>query len=408
MNTARANVVFGLLIFFLASSAWADGAAISNVTVRQRWPWDRKVDIDYQLLGESGQSFDVSVTARNGSQILALPDVSLSGDRFDVRQGKRRIVWNPMVTGYTNETLTKFNVCLTPTNPPLYMIVDLTRAAGADGQIIYVYESDLTGGAYGSVETNPVPGVESLVWTGVTNNAAYMTTNLVLRRVASGSFQMGGSTEVTLTKGLYAGVFELTQAQWYNVMSNSISYSSVYPKADIAFGDVRGFSAGTNWPSSHGVDATSFIAKLRARTELSGFDLPTEAQGEYICRAGTTSYYYDGVTTSADTSVLNGLAWWLGNSGNAAHPVGKKLPNAWGLYDTIGNLGEWCLDRYAGTTGLPGGTDPVGVTSGVSRAFRGYHYTGTADGCGSGSRFYFSAPSTTSPKVGMRVVVFLP
>jgi len=408
MNTTQKTILFECCAACFVWGVLGDGVAVSNVTVRQRWPWDRRVNIDYVLVGESGQVSDVSLAARNGDQFLTLPDRSLSGDLFDVKPGRRRIVWNPLATDYTNTTLTKFNVQLTPTNPPLYLIVDLTKTVGAEGQLTSVYASDLNSGVYGTVATNPVPGVESLVWTGVTNNAAYMTTNLVLRRVASGSFLMGGSTAVVLTKGLYAGVFELTQAQWYNVMSNSVSYSSVYPKADVAFGDVRGFSAGTNWPSSHGVDATSFIAKLRVRTGLSGFDLPTEAQGEYICRAGTTSYYYDGATVSADTGVLNGLAWWSGNSGNAAHPVGQKRPNAWGLYDTVGNVGEWCLDRYAGTTGLPGGTDPVGVTSCVSRAFRGYHYTGTADGCGSGSRFNFSAPPGTSPKVGIRVVVFLP
>ena len=411
MNTVQTKMIWVSLSLCLALGVLADGVAISNVTVRQRWPWDRKVDIDYQLTDASGLSFDVSVTARNGIQVLSFPDAALSGERFNVKQGRHRIVWDPMSTGYTNATLTKFNVRLTPTNPPLYVIVDLTKAAGADGQITPVYEADLTGGAYGSVETNPVPGVSSLVWTGVTNGTAYMTTNLVLRRVASGSYLMGGTKAVTLSKGLYAGVFELTQAQWYNIMSNSVTYASVYPKGDIAFGDIRGFNAGTNWPSSHNVDATSFIAKLRSRTGLSGFDLPTEAQGEYFCRAGTTSFYYDGETGSSYnvtyTNVLNRLAWWSGNSA-AAQPVGKKRPNAWGLYDTIGNLGEWCLDRYDGIAALPGGTDPVGILSGTNRAFRGGHYTCLAENCSTGSRYNFAAPSTTSPKVGLRLVIFLP
>ena len=410
MNTVQPKMVWISLLLCLALGVLADGVAISNVTVRQRWPWDRKVDIDYQLTDGTGQSFDVSVTARNGSQVLSFPDAALSGERFNVKLGQHRIVWDPMTTGYMNTTLTKFNVRLTPTTPPLYVIVDLTKAAGADGQITPVYEADLLSGAYGSVETNPVPGVSSFVWTGVTNGTDSMTAKLVLRRVASGSYLMGGTKDVTLSKGLYAGVFELTEAQWYNVMSNSVTYTSVKPKVSVSFGDIRGFNAGTNWPSSHNVDDTSFMTKLRSRTGLSGFDLPTEAQGEYICRAGTTSYFYDGVSTGeAYTNVLKTLAWYTANAGGVTHTVGGKRPNAWGLYDTLGNVGEFCLDLSNGGA-LPGGTDPVGILPGTTsnRAFRGGHFTSPATSISTGSRFNFGAPSSTSDKVGLRLVIFLP
>jgi formylglycine-generating enzyme required for sulfatase activity len=398
-------------------SAKADIATVSDVTVRQRWPWDRKVDIDYLLTAEPGQSFDVSVTASNGGQALALPGTSLSGDLYNVEQGQRRIVWDPAKTGYTNATLTRFGVTLTPTNAPLYMIVDLTKATEAEGQIEYVYDADLIGGKYGSVETNPVMGVASLVWTGVTNNTAYTTTKLVLRRVASGPYVMGsygGYRSVTLTKGLYVGVFEVTQAQWYNVMSNSPSAhagNNAYPVEQVSFADVRGSTVGTNWPSSHDVDGTSFLGRLRTRTGLSGFDLPTEAQWECFCRAGTSSFYYDGVSTgSGDTNVLKTLAWYADNSGGVTHAVGGKGPNAWGLYDTIGNVMEWCLDYWDGTTALSGGTDPVGMTSAANRAIRGGHCGTDAWNSCDRVRWYFTViPETSaSARLGLRLVVYLP
>jgi len=401
----------------LALSVLADDATVSDVTVRQRWPWDRKVDIDYLLTAEPGEPFDVSVTARNGNQVLTLPGASLSGDLYNVEQGQRRIVWDPAKTGYTNDTLSHFGVSLTPAKAPLYLIVDLTKTTGAEGLFEYLYASDLTGGAYGSVETNPVTGVESLVWTGVTNTTAYATTKLVLRRVPAGSFIMGswgGYQPVTLTRGLYVGVFEVTQAQWYSIMSNSPSLhtgNDAYPVEQVSFAMVRGSSVGTNWPSSHDVDATSFLGKLRARTGLSGFDLPTEAQWEYFCRAGTSSYYYDGVSTSSsDTNVLETLAWYSANSAGTSHAVGGKVPNAWGLYDMIGNVMEWCLDYWDGTTALSGGTDPVGMDAAVNRVIRGGHCGTDASGCVTRSRSYFTVSTIPlfSARLGVRVAIWLP
>ncbi len=404
MKTMVNNLTISFGLICLTLCALADTASVTNVTVRQRWPWDRKVDINYQLTADPGQQFDITVTARNGTQLLTL-DYSLSGDLYGVGPGLRSIVWDPMESSYTNQTLTQFNVSLTLTNTPLYMIIDLTKNAGEEGQITHVYEDDLISGTYGSVETNPVSGVTSIIWTGVTNDTQYMTTKLVLRRVKAGSYQMGGSFPVTLTKDFYAGVFELTQSQWRRIMGDSTP-DNTYPKANIYYDVMRGSDIGANWPSSHAVDPGSFFYTLRTKTGIAGFDLPSEAQAEYCLRAETTSFYYDGVTTGTDTNVLNELAWWSGNSGNATHPVGKKRPNAWGLYDTIANVGEWCLDWWANS--VTGGVDPVGPdspVSGTGKVYRGLHYTGDAYGCRSSGRNWYN---TISGKVGLRVVIWLP
>jgi len=398
-TTAAMKVTLECLAGLLAFHAAADTPTIRDVAIRQRWPWSRLVDIDYVLDCDATQRVDVAATAFQSGAPLALPAESLSGDLYNVSPGACRIVWNPAKSAYTNTVLTAFRVSLTPVPVPLYMIVNLINT-----QTVYVTESDLASGAWGTVQTNPVPGVNSVIWTGVTNNTAYMTTNLVLRRIPSGQYMMGGSTSVTLTKESYVGVFEVTQAQWDTIMTSPSS--TVTPVSGKSYLTIRGSSVGTNWPSSHAVEPDSFLGKLRERTGVTGFDLPTEAQWEYLCRAGTTSYYNDGVSTNSTcTDVLNTIAWWSGNSSNNKQPVGGKLPNAWGLYDTIGNLTEWCLDWYGAT--LTGGTDPVGPPPGTDRVFRGGAYLHAANAVHSAARWHV-VPTSTAGFIGFRVILNLP
>ena len=393
MKMATGFSVVGLTICAVAAEP-----EISNVVVRQRWPWSRLVDIDYVLACDTGaQRVDVALTACEGTETLTLPAASLSGDRRNVAKGSRRIVWDPMKTAYTNDVLARFSVELVPTPVPLYMIVDLTNTVGTAAHIEYVYEKDLTNGLWGAWVRNPITNaagavvVESVVWTGVTTNEIYKTDKLVLRRIHAGPFQMGTllNTPVNLTRDFYVGVFEITEAQWAKVKGSGAV--SVLPKASVSYNDIRGATNSVppvDWPATgFSVTSNSFIGILRATTGLQDFDLPTEAQWEYLCRAGTTSIFHDGLTYTQGTSTddqLSLLAWWKVNSGSATHTVGEKLSNAWGLYDTHGNVSECCLDWY-GT--LEGGDDPDGPIHSVAqeyasppyRSSRGFAYnTGSA------------------------------
>ena len=159
------------LISCVAFGAWADGPTISSVEVRQRWPWNRLVNIDYTLSCEAGKSMDIRLSAFDGTNVLTLPECSLSGNMNGITCGVHRIVWNPLRTIYTHQALMRFNVVLTVTNTPLYAIMNLTQTNTPD-QIQYLYEADLASGAYGTVATNPIPGVASLAWTGVTNGTS--------------------------------------------------------------------------------------------------------------------------------------------------------------------------------------------------------------------------------------------
>ena len=222
----------------------------------------------------------------------------------------------------------------------------------------------------------------------------YKTTKLVMKRIEAGTFQMQNSQNVTLTKPFYMGLFEVTQKQYQLVTGSNPSRFSgdKLPVERVSYNAIRGSSNGANWPASNAVDSSSFLGKLRARTGLD-FDLPTEAQWEYACRAGTTTTY------SYGNSANGNYMWYGDNSSSQTHEVGTKLPNPWGLYDMHGNVLEWCLDWY-GT--LSYGTDPKGSSSGSHRVIRGGSWSILASICASSDRSS-SDPLSESNNVGFRL-----
>ena len=151
--------------------------------------------------------------------------------------------------------------------------------------------------------------------------------------------------EVTLTKAFYLGVTEVTQKQYQAVMG-------VHPSR----------FKGENLPVEpvSWVEAVEFCRKLSEKTGKT-VRLPTEAEWEYACRAGTTGAY-------AGTGKLDEMGWHKGNSGGRTHPVAGKRPNAWGLYDMHGNVWEWCADWFGPYSG--DATDPQGVSIETARAMR--------------------------------------
>ncbi len=151
-----------------------------------------------------------------------------------------------------------------------------------------------------------------------------------------GDDQSDESHRVTLSKPFFCGLFEVTQKQYSLVVGSNPSRFSgdKLPVEKVSYNAIRGTSNGAKWPSSSAVDSSSFMGKLRARTGLD-FDLPTEAQWEYACRAGTTTTY------SYGDSANGNYMWYYSNSSVKTHEVGTKSPNPWGLYDMHGNVAEW-------------------------------------------------------------------
>jgi formylglycine-generating enzyme required for sulfatase activity len=242
--------------------------------------------------------------------------------------------------------------------------------------------------------------------------------------IPAGTFQMGNTGAysdqytddekpvhtVTLTKSFYMGKYEITQSQWKTVMGT----------------DPSNFK-GDNLPIEQvsWYEAVEFCNKLSEKDGLTkcytindydvtcnwsakGWRLPTEAEWEYTCKAGTTNDFYSGSLTNEYTisldSNLDKIGWYYDNSSDQTHPVGQKQANAFGLFDMSGNVYEWCWDRYSSTyytnTTV---TDPTGSSEGSLRLLRGGCWYYGADFCRGAHRFSFQ-PDYRDKGMGFRIV----
>ncbi len=244
---------------------------------------------------------------------------------------------------------------------------------------------------------------------GWASEIRHKATGIEMVYVAPGDFMMGSPAsekdklvneihhKVTLTKGYYIGKYEVTQEQWEKVMGSNPSYFK---------------NAGNSAPVENVSwnDCQDFCKKLGF-----GFRLPTEAEWEYACRAGTATRFNTGDNES-DLAVAGWYGKWYydyeqkkfvegtgGNSSNTTHPVGQKKPNALGIYDMSGNVWEWCQDWYAE---YPAGSavDPVGPSSGSNRCLRGGSWNRHARYCRSANRCH-DYPSGSYFSIGFRVVL---
>ena len=278
---------------------------------------------------------------------------------------------------------------------------------------------DLSGGSnarqYPCRFTNEAPNVSGDVC---------RTTELWLRRIPAGTFLMGSPEDelgryvretqhrVTLTRDYYIGVFEVTQKQYELVTgSNPSKYQgNTRPVECVSYNDLRGSEKGSRWPGDTEVDAGSFFGKLRAKTGMM-FDLPTEAQWEYACRAGTTSAFNSGKSLTGEMECPNMAKVGRyecnqndGKGGYGEHTrVGSYLPNAWGLYDMHGNVWEWCLDWFNSPYSTDAVTDPSGPSSGSNRVLRGGCWSYGAQACRSASRSYIFPSYDYDYGIGFRV-----
>jgi len=196
----------------------------------------------------------------------------------------------------------------------------------------------------------------------------------------------GPRREVTISKPFYMGVTEVTQAQYEAVMgTNPSSFKGPEnPVETVAW-----------------IDAVEFCRKLSAKTGQK-VRLPTEAQWEYACRAGTKTRFGFG----DDDDDLDVYAWYTANNGSKTHPVGRKKPNAWGLYDMHGNVWEWCGDWYADSYANANNRDQAGPDSGASRVLRGGSWDYNPLHCRSAYRIR-GTPDFRHYDVGFRVAVDL-
>lgn len=208
--------------------------------------------------------------------------------------------------------------------------------------------------------------------------------------IPAGEFMMGstdGRTDekpvhrVAINQPFFMGKYEVTQTQWKSMMGNNPSNFEYCDNCPVEF---------VTWDN-----AQEFINKLNDTNDGYTYRLPTEAQWEYACRAGSIGDYAGNVDS---------MAWYKKNSGQKTNPVGSKQANAWGLYDMHGNVWEWCQDWYEGNYyGNSPPSDPEGPSSGHSRVLRGGSWNRNVSFLRSASRDYVT-PADRSSNHGFRLV----
>jgi formylglycine-generating enzyme required for sulfatase activity len=402
-----------LLLTACGTAGWADDLRISSLDVRG--------NLVFRTADTSNEDYHYRVEGRT----------SLVSSAWAAVGGASRVSAGTYVTTVVpmDADSAFYRVASTSTSNAFvdggYMAIDISGGTSATSYAVSYF---------GSVSAIP----------GGINDDVYKTTKILLRRIPKGTFTMGmrssdwpgvawdaGTHSVTLTKDFYMGVFEVTQRQWERVMgtwpgyySNTL-YRDSRPVEQVTYYSIRenpwplidrwytGAAISPNWPQSSQVHADSFMGRLRAKTGYSGFDLPTEAQWEYACRAGTATalnsgrnlagssssantdldavarYYWNGPATCPDIYVPDAYATPISTYGGTAK-VGSYMPNAWGLYDMHGNVYEFCLDWDDSKSETNTVTDPVGPPSAVMgnyRAVRGGTRNGLLVNLLSGMRF---------------------
>lgn len=324
MNTSMLSLVGAA-----AMALGAHAGTIDKVVVRQQWPWNAKVNIDYRLLETDGKTYDIDVTLKNGEETLTVPASSFSGDRYGVGAGEHRIVWDPAKTAYVaRRELANLTVTLTAADVESrkYLIIDMSEGA-VNGE---------------AAKPWPVSYSATVIDTDGDGqwDDEYKRTKMVFRRIEPGTFTMGSPRaepdtwnqknkygtenqhQVTLTKPFYMGVFEVTAQQFYQIKAwwpnaayGKSTATGNRPSTNCSYEFLRGSVAqGIDWPATgHAVyeipsvtafsnfnhmDANkiSLVGWFRRHVADTGLlvDLPTEAMWEYCCRAGSAHTFHDG------------------------------------------------------------------------------------------------------------------
>ena len=398
--------------------------SVTSVTFSQEETGPRTVTVNYTLAGEAA-----IVTMDVLTNSVSIGDANIHFLEGDVNRlvqpGSRQIKWYAQKS-WPNHKIDESAVTVrvsawSQQKPPDYMVVDLETPND-----VRYYTS-----------TNALPD-------GGLDNNIYKTTRLVLKFVeaAGETYTMGfagytsgqhATHSATLSKDYYIGIYTITQAQWKRIIGWYPSYNynqgeavrMVYPVQYTAYNEIREVAPvddnvpinkqyGQNGQKDVVGDATyaypadpapaSWLGRLSSHAGIK-FDLPSECEWEYACRAGNYGAKWgDGsayLGTSADANLAR-IGRYAGNSDNHIWPVGSLAPNSWGIYDMHGNLWEWCVDFFnTDITSLYGAVDTR--TNGVKRTERGGGYHKTADGCNSGYRTS-DLGNTRYEKVGFRVV----
>ena len=396
--------------------------SVEDVKCTQRYPWNGLVDIEYTIACDDPEAeIYVNPVGFNGDTGLTVFPTHFTGDGATntVKAGRHTMVWDAKADmGLFASKNFQIKMYAGKTLAP-YVVVDLS--SGPDGENFPIRYS-LTG-----------PDI---------SDDTCRTTELWLRLIPPGTFMMGSPADelgrsdnedlhkVTITEPFYIGVFEVTYEQYYRVKGSWRNYgdkAQTYPVEWVRYSDsferydyddfysgtIRG-SLGSYLPSSTIVADRTFLKILREKTDLNGFDLPTEAQWEYACRLGTITALNDGTNLEGITGSknLNALGRYYANgtqgverlgagSDKSMAVVGSYRPNAYGIYDMHGNVAELCRDAWSEHLGFAACINPLNST-GSDVVIRGGAWDVGAGLCRSASRRKFDQNSM-SHTVGFRI-----
>ena len=339
----------------LANAVFAD-PSVENMTVRQRWPWNEKVDIDFTLVADGACDLELEATWQNRIDPVVL---TIGRQRwFKAQPGANHLVWDPAEAGYGGQPLANFTVrprLLAPVADRTYLVLNLET------------------GDYSFAATEP-PASEG-GWT----NDLHRTKRMVFRRVPAGTYQLGyddeqlgwlianitssqkdkatwrnamGRREATVSSDYYIAIYQMTSGQYLWAAGSSGSGMQPYNSQSVA--SMRGtVTDGIDWPrTGHACKPNSGLDKMRNHLKLPEgwiLDLPTEDQWEIAARAGTTTLTPNGGTVENTKEevrdIVSSMSWSAKNT-----TVGLLAPNAWGLYDVLGMSYEMTLNVYDCTT----------------------------------------------------------
>ena len=364
-----------LTLIALADVVCASTANVSLGTVTSHDPWDGKFDVPYTVLNaDPATDYKVAFEVTAGGRTVAITNAAARlADGAYVKTLDSTALFGKATTAASAEIC----VLLIALKPEGAVVDDATGAAvGAIGDVMVI---DVSGGA--EATSYPV-SYHTGVDMGTFNCDVYKTTKIVLRKIAAGTphYVKPGETNVltqvdrlTPANDYYIGIFPVTVAQYARVMGVG-DMSAQTPQSGVSWNELRG--AVETKASITEMSEASFFQKLCQRTRLTGFDLPTEVQWEIAARADATTRYGIYLLNRHETS---GTAENVSDFAviNAVSAVGTKCPNAWGLFDTAGNVAELCRDDYALVSDHTDVETPY-VGTGISKVVRGGDYNTAA------------------------------